>query len=256
MNVQPRIRMIPVLLIDDQSLYKTQKFTDPKYVGDPMNALTIFNEKEVDELVFLDIVASKENKEPDFDFIEVLAGECFMPVSYGGGITSIEHVRRIIALGVEKVVINHRLIQHPEFITELADSFGSQSIVASIDIKKNLWGSYKVYDHTTKKTTSLNPIDFAKQLESLGAGEIFLNVVDRDGMQQGYDLDIIKKVSDSLSIPLICCGGAGSIEDLAAAINTGGASAVSAGSFFVFHGKHRAVLITYPDYNEFSVLLD
>lgn len=256
MITQPRVRMIPVLLIDDQMLYKTRKFGDPKYVGDPMNALTIFNEKEVDEIVFLDIMASKEGKGPDFDFIEVLAGECFMPATYGGGITSIEQVRKIIALGIEKVVINHQLIQNPKFLSELAESFGSQSIVASIDIKKNLWGSYKVFDHTTGKATGLNPIDFAKELESLGAGEIFLNVVDRDGMQQGYDLDITKKVSDSLSIPLICCGGAGSLNHLADAVNQGGASAVSAGSFFVFHGKHRAVLITYPDYEDFSALLN
>lgn len=241
-------RVIPVLLLRNRGLVKTVKFKEHKYVGDPINAVKIFNEKEVDELCFLDIDASKEGREPPFDYLREIAGECFMPLSYGGAVRSIDHIRRLIQSGIEKVVINTQAIINPDFIREATDTFGSSTIVGAMDIKKNFWGKYHVYSHAQKTTLSVEPVEHAVALQKMGVGEIFVNNVDHDGMMNGYDFNIIKDITRSIDVPVIACGGGSSIEDIDRVINESGASAAAAGSFFVFHGKHRAVLITYPDY--------
>jgi cyclase len=243
-------RVIPCLLLKGQGLYKTVKFKDPKYVGDPINAVKIFNEKEVDELVFLDISASIENKQPNFAKIEEIAGECFMPLAYGGGIKSLDDIRTLFSIGIEKVVINSYAISHPEFIREASDRYGAQSIVVSIDVKKNLLGHYDVMTHSGTKKTRCDPVITAKDMIDAGAGEIFLNSIDRDGTMLGYDLSLIKNVTSNIEVPLIACGGAWTLDHMEEAVKTANASAVAAGSMFVFQGKHRAVLITYPVYND------
>ena len=241
-----RIRIIPVLLIKNGGLVKSIQFKNHKYVGDPINAVKIFNEKEVDELALLDISATAEQRPPDFSKIAEIAGEAFMPLSYGGGITTLEQVKQILLSGVEKVVLNKSAVTKPELITEIANSFGSQSVVASLDVKKNFLGRYKVYTDNGSNNTSLNPVDFAKQCESKGAGEILLNSIERDGTYKGYDLELLKALSTSVNIPVVACGGAGTIEDFRMAVLEGKASAVSAGSMFVFQRPHNAVLISYP----------
>lgn len=248
-------RVIPCLLLKNNGLVKTVKFNDPRYVGDPINAVNIFNEKEVDELVLLDITATVENKRPNLKVIADIASECFMPLGYGGGVKSLADIKEILALGVEKIVINSQAAAEPDFIKAAADSFGSQSIVVSIDVKKNLWGKYEVYAVGGKKNTGREPVDYARQIEVLGAGEILLNSIDRDGMAQGYDVKLIRSVTAAVNIPVIAAGGAGKIEDFGAAIKEGRASAVSAGTMFVFQGKHRAVLISYPSIGELENVL-
>jgi imidazole glycerol-phosphate synthase subunit HisF len=250
-----KTRVIPCLLLRNHGLVKTLKFKEPKYVGDPVNAVKIFNEKEVDELSLLDITATIERRKPDFSLIRDIASECFMPLSYGGGIRSIEDIKEIFALGAEKVIINSYAFENPNFISEASSLFGSQSIVVSIDVKKRFQNKYETYICSGTKTTGLDPISFAVKMASLGAGEIFLNSIDRDGTQQGYDLDLIRRMTAVLDIPVIACGGAGSLEDFADAVHKAGASAVAAGSFFVFHGKHRAVLISYPEYQVLERIL-
>jgi cyclase len=241
-----RVRVIPVLLIQQRGLVKSVKFKDYKYVGDPINAVRIFNEKEVDELAIVDINASKENRAPNISNIEEIVSEAFMPIAYGGGITTVDQVKKILSAGVEKVIINRSAVKNPNLITEIAKQFGSQSVVVSIDYKKNFFGRQGVYIENGKTNTGLDPMAFAKQLEDAGAGEIILNSIERDGTFGGYDLDMIKKVSRAVGIPVIAMGGASSIEDFRQA-SLNGASAVGAGSMFVFKGPHRAVLINYPE---------
>ena len=241
-----RPRVIPCLLLKNKGLVKTVKFKEPKYLGDPINIVRIFNDKEVDELIFLDITATVEQKPPPFKLLSEIASECFMPLGYGGGINNLEDIRTILSLGVEKVSINSGAVANPSFITAAADRFGSQSIVVSIDVKKNMFGKYQVFTHGGRKKTGLDPIRFAVKMEQLGAGELLINSIDRDGTMQGYDLDLIKQISTAIGIPVVTCGGAGSVADLAAAVNQGGASAAAAGSMFVFQGPLRAVLISYP----------
>lgn len=238
--------MIPCLLLRGHGLVKTRKFKDPVYVGDPVNAVRIFSDKEVDELVVLDIEASKLGKEPDYELIAEIAGECFMPVAYGGGVRTLEQVRRLIRSGVEKVVINSAAVESTQVITDAAKVFGSQAVVAAIDVKRTLLGGYKVMAKAATVETRLKLDDHVQALVQAGAGEIFLNSVDRDGTMAGYDLDLIRSVAAKTTVPLVACGGAGDVEHLRAAVRQGGASAVCAGSMFVFHGKHRAVLINYP----------
>lgn len=242
-----KTRVIPVLLLRGRGLVKTTKFKDPKYIGDPINSVRIFNEKEVDELIFLDITATPEGRGPDFDLLADIAGEAFMPMGYGGGITTLDQVRRIFSLGFEKVVINSAGYGSGELIQQASAIFGVQAIVASIDVRKTLMGRYELMSHggRTKQAGQLK--DHIARLERLGVGEIFINAIDRDGTQSGYDLKLVKEVSAACSVPVIACGGAGSIEHFAEAVHQGGASAVAAGSMFVFVGPHRAVLITYPD---------
>lgn len=242
-------RVIPILLLQADGLVKTVKFKEAKYVGDPINAIRIFNDKEVDELVFLDISSSKENKEINYELIESLASECFMPLCYGGGIRDVDTIRRILRLGVEKISLNTSAFENPEFVREAVRLFGSSTIVVSLDVKKNIWGNYEVWTNGGTKNTKLSPLDAVKKMEELGVGEILLNSIDRDGTMMGYDSKLIEKVSKLATVPLIAVGGAGKTSDFAMAVSAG-ASAVAAGSMFVFHGKHRAVLITYPNRKE------
>lgn len=245
-----RIRVIPVLLIKDRGLVKSVRFKNYKYVGDPINAVKIFNEKEVDELAILDISATALQKPPDLKRIAEISSEAFMPVSYGGGVTTLEQVKNIFYNGVEKVVLNKAAHTNPALITEIANAFGSQSVVISIDVKKNFLGRYRVYTDNGSKNSDLDPVQFARQCEEKGAGEIMLNSIERDGTYKGYDLEVLKMVSNTVSVPVIACGGAGSIEDFKMAITNGHASAVSAGSMFVFQRPHNAVLISYPSQKE------
>jgi cyclase len=240
-----RTRVIPCLLLRNDGLVKSVKFKNYKYVGDPINAIKIFNEKEVDELIFLDITATSENRKPPKKVIEEIASECFMPLCYGGGINDLDDIKDIFNLGVEKVAINTFAIENPTFVKQASMIFGSQSIVVSIDVKKNFFGKYEVITHGGKENTKLSPINVAIQMEQSGAGELMVTSIDRDGTMEGYDINLIKEVTNAVNIPVIACGGAGKIEHFAEAVKVG-AAAVAAGSLFVFHGKHRAVLISYP----------
>lgn len=241
-----RSRVIPCLLLGRSGLVKTTKFKKPKYVGDPINAVKIFNEKEVDELIVLDIVAGSEGNSPDFELISKIAGECFMPLSYGGGIRSIDTARRILASGVEKIIFNTAAYEQPNLILEAAAEFGSQAVVASVDVKRNFFGRYEVYVRGGKRKTRMNPIAYAKQMQELGVGEIFLNSIDRDGGMNGYDLELAQNIISVVDVPVIVSGGAGSLNDFLEMSNIG-VKAMAAGSMFVFHGPHKAVLITYPN---------
>lgn len=247
-----RPRLIPTLLLKGAGLVKTTRFKDPVYLGDPINIIKIFNDKEVDELILLDIQATPESRGPRLDFLAQVASECFMPVCYGGGVSTLKEIEAVLALGFEKVAINTQALNRPNLLTEGASVFGSQSIVASIDYKRGLLGRYETFTHCGKKGSGLNPVEAAKRMESAGAGEIFLNSIDRDGMMQGYDLALTRKVAEAVSIPVIASGGAGSLEDLGKGITEGKASAVAAGSFFVFQGIHRAVLINVPTPHDFG----
>lgn len=246
-------RVIPALLLRNSGLVKTQRFQDPKYVGDPINAIRIFNEKEVDELMVLDITATKQNREPDYALIEQFAGECFMPLAYGGGIHTVQQAQRIFAFGVEKICIQTAALGNLQLIRELADRFGSQSIMVSLDIKKNWLGRAQVYAAAQGKTLSTDWLKLLSDLVSAGAGEVLLNAVDKDGTLSGPDLDLIRQASEQVDVPLIAVGGVSSLADIKSAVEAG-ASAVAAGAFFVYHGPHRAVLITYPKYHELEKL--
>jgi imidazole glycerol-phosphate synthase subunit HisF len=251
-----KTRVIPTLLLRGAGLVKTTRFRNPVYVGDPINAIRIFNEKEVDELVLLDITASRTGKGPAFATIENIASECFMPVAYGGGITGVEQIRKILGAGVEKVVINAAALLNPQLVRDAVSEFGSQAIVVSIDVKRKLLGRYEVYADGGTKSTGHDPAVYARQMEDLGAGEILLAAIDRDGTMKGYDIDLVAKVTSAVSIPVIASGGAGTIADFGAAAKRAGAAAVAAGAMFVFHGPHRAVLITYPSHAELSAVLN
>lgn len=240
-------RVIPCLLLQGSGLVKTIRFKNPTYLGDPRNSIKIFNEKEVDELVFLDIGATKEKRGPNFNLISEITDECFMPLGYGGGITKLQHMERLFKLGVEKVIVNTHAAKNLGFINEAAKIFGSQSIVVSVDVKRSLFGKLSVKTNAGKKNTNFHPVDYAKQIENAGAGEIFMNSIDLDGSMEGFDLEAIKKITEAVAIPVVACGGAGHTKDLGRAIKEGGASAVAAGSLFVFHGKHRGVLINFPE---------
>ena len=248
-----KTRVIPVLLLHNKGLVKTVKFKNPVYVGDPLNAVKIFNEKEVDELVFLDIEASKLGKQIDFRRIEEIAAETFMPFAYGGGISTIGEVKKILKSGAEKVVINTHAVNNFGFIKSVAEEYGAQSVVISIDTHKNIFGKYELYVKSGTERIKMDLLEYIQQLEEAGAGEIFINSIDHDGMMNGYDLDLISNVSRHCSVPIVACGGAGSLADFRKAVDSG-ASAVAAGSLFVFYGKHKAVLITYPSQDEIKLL--
>jgi cyclase len=234
---------------------KTRKFSSPVYVGDPINAIKIFNDKEVDELIFLDIDATKTDREPNLKLIEEIAGECFMPLSYGGGIKSIKHIESILKLGVEKVIINSYAMENPNFIKEAAKIFGSSTIVVSIDYKNDLFGNSYVYTNSGTKKNKIKPIHHCKIVEEMGAGEIMLNSIARDGQMKGFDIELLKEAVASVSIPVICCGGAGSLADVKKVVDETSVAAVAAGSIFVFHGPHNAVLINYPNQKELKNIL-
>jgi cyclase len=247
-------RVIPCLLLRNGGLVKTRRFSDPKYVGDPINAIRIFNEKEVDELIVVDIAASREGRSPDFELVARFAEECFMPLAYGGGIASAEHASTLFSLGVEKVCLQSAPLNDPSIVTEIAERYGSQSVVVSVDVKRDFLRRPRLYSAAKRATLRTPWLSFAHAVVAAGAGEILLNAVDRDGTMQGIDLDLVRAAAPSLSVPLIALGGVGSLGDIKAAVMAG-ANAVAAGAFFVFHGPHRAVLITYPKYEELEALL-
>ncbi len=247
-----RIRVIPVLLIQNAGLVKSIQFKKHQYVGDPINAVKIFNEKEVDEIVILDISATQAKRAPNIQQIAEITGEAFMPLAYGGGITRLEEIKEILYEGAEKVVLNTSALDDPQLIARAAQRFGSQSIVVSIDVHKNWLGQYKVYRNNGTKNTGINPVELARQLAELGAGEIMLTSIDRDGIFGGYDLDLLKQVTQAIDIPVIACGGAAEVQDFQQAVSIGGASAVAAGSMFVYQRPHRAVLISYPSQQELN----
>lgn len=243
-------RVIPVLLIESDGLVKSVKFKNKKYVGDYINAVKIFNEKEVDEIVILDIEASKKGGIPDINMIKSIAGEAFMPLAYGGGIKTIEQVKEILFQGVEKVIFNTSLYEDPLLIKNVVERFGASTVVASIDVKKNLLGKYQVYSKGGSKKIKGNLTDIVRGITELGVGEIIINSIDLDGTYKGYDIELIKKIVDAVEVPVIACGGAKDEDDLVKVIKEGNAAAAAAGSIFVFKGVHKAVLINYPNWNE------
>lgn len=246
-----RPRIIPCLLVKDKGLVKTVNFKDPKYVGDPINAVRIFNEKEVDEIIIVDIDASAEKREPDYKMIENLAAECRMPLCYGGGVKTSEQVKRIVELGVEKVAISSAAIEQPDIITESSEMVGNQSVVVVLDVKKNTFGSkYEVRTNNGKTKTGKFPIELAQQMEKFGAGEIVINSIDNDGVMKGYDFALVDQIRKLINIPLTVLGGAGSLVDIGELINKYNIIGAAAGSLFVFKGKYRAVLINYPNRSE------
>ncbi len=243
-------RIIPCLLLRDQGLVKTVKFKKSTYIGDPINAVKIFNEKEVDELIFLDIDASKKGQEPDYGLIKDIATECFMPFCYGGGISQVDQIQKIIASGAEKVALNTAAHRNPALVEEAAKVFGSSTIVVSIDYKKNLFGKPTVFIEGGRKSTKIHPLSYARDMEDRGAGEIMINSIERDGTMQGYDLEMIENIAAAVSIPVIACGGAKGSGDIAKVMQIEGISAAAAGSMFVFQGKKKGVLISYLDPQE------
>jgi cyclase len=246
-------RTIPVLLLHGNGLNKTLQFNCWKYLGDPVNAVRIFNEKEVDELVVLDIDASREGFAPRIKEVVDLAGECFMPMSYGGGVTDMEQVKRLLGEGIEKVSFSTAAHKSPQLIEKAARDFGSQSIVVSIDVRRKADGRYSVFSNCGREDRDVDPVSFAERMQQLGAGEIMLYDIDRDGMQCGYNLELIKAVSDAVNIPIVACGGAGRLEHLGEAV-AAGAHAAAAGSLFVLIGRLDAVLISYPPQSELEKL--
>ena len=246
--LQPRIT--PCLLIRNKGLVKTVKFKPFKYIGDPINAVKIFNEKEVDEIIIVDIDASVNGNEPDYRLIEKLAYECRMPLCYGGGIKTAEQAQRIFALGVEKISISSIAVQNPEIITEIANVVGNQSVVVVLDVKKKLFGGYEIYTHNGTKKTGIDPVEFVQKIEKLGAGEIVINSIDNDGTMKGYDLNLLDLIRDKISLPLTVLGGAGNMNHIGEVIAKHGIIGVAAGSNFIFKGKYRAVLINYPTVKE------
>ena len=243
-----RPRIIPCLLVHNRGLVKTRQFTDPTYVGDPVNAVRIFNEKEVDELLVLDIDATVKGYEPNYEFIAQLAAECRMPLAYGGGVKSVEQVERIIGLGVEKVAISSAAIADPDFITTAARKVGSQSIAVVADVRADDRGGYRIFTHNGTVKTGRAPVELASIVEEAGAGEFIVNQIDRDGMGNGYDLELVAQCKAVCSLPMTVLGGAGSLDDIKALIEKFPIIGAAAGSLFVFKGKYRAVLINYPDH--------
>ncbi len=241
-----RTRIIPALLLRDESLVKTARFGNFSYIGDPCNTVRIFNELEVDELLFLDITATKERRKPNFKLLSDIASECFMPLGYGGGISDFEDAKRILGMGFEKVVVNSHGFENPDFITRLSGHFGSQAVIASIDVKKDLFGRNRVRSRAGRRNTGLDPVTWARQVEKSGAGEILLTSIDREGTWQGFDLDLVKSVADAVSIPVIAHGGAGSVDHIRQAVHQANASAVAVGSMVVFQKKDMGVLVNFP----------
>ena len=250
-----RPRVIPCLLLRNRGLVKTVRFRDASYVGDPVNTVRIFNEKEVDELMLLDITATPGSKAPQLDVIEEVASECFMPLAYGGGIRTVEQVQQIMRLGVEKVVINTAAHEDPQLLRRAADRVGSQAVIASIDVGKTWLGKWVVYSACGTKKTGEDPVARAREVAALGAGEILLTSITQDGTMDGYDVELIRAVTQAVSVPVIASGGAGTLAHIQSAIRQGGASAAAAGSMVVYQGKNRAVLINFPTRSELKSIL-
>jgi cyclase len=240
-----RPRIIPCLLVRNRGLVKTVGFRDGKYVGDPINAVRIFNEKEADELMVLDIDATAKGAEPDMRTIEVWAAACRMPLCYGGGIKTVDQAKAIIGLGVEKIALSAAALEHPELVAEMADALGGQSVVVVLDVRKS-GQRYEIWTHNATRNTGRTPREFARELQTLGAGEVVINSIDRDGMMKGYDFELVDSVRENLHVPLTVLGGAGSLDDIAGLLRRFGTIGASAGSCFVFKGVYKAVLINYP----------
>lgn len=241
-----RNRIIPCLLLSDRKLVKTVNFKKPRYVGDPINAVKIFNEKEVDELIFLDIDASKNNSSPDFEYLSSITAQCFMPLCYGGGVKSIEDIKRLFSIGFEKVAICTAAYDGEQLVKEAVSIFGSQSIVGCVDVKRNIFGEYSAYINSSTRKVKDSLINYVERLASYGVGEILINNISRDGTMQGYDDTLIDSIASKISVPLIICGGAASVEEMVDVTKSGRVDAASAGSLFVYYGENRAVLINYP----------
>ena len=250
-----RLRVIPCLLWKNGGLVKTVKFKNPTYVGDATNAIRIFNEKEVDELILLDIDASKKGSPPNVDLIKQIASECFMPLCYGGAVTTLEQIREVLFAGVEKVSINTKAVEDPSFIRKAAETYGSSTIVVCIDYKKSFLKGNIVTSKGGTVNSRYDPMDFAQLMEEMGAGEAVLNSIDRDGTMNGYDYELLNKIAEKLSIPVIALGGAGNMGHVAEVVRRTKVSAVAAGSMFVFQGPHKAVLISYPKRKELEQIL-
>lgn len=242
-----RTRIIPTLLLRNSSLVKTIKFNKFNYIGDPVNTCRIFNELEVDELCFLDITASKEKREPSYEILKEISNECFMPLSYGGGIDSLTKAEALFKIGFEKVILNSATFTHPKLIGEIAAIYGNQAVIAAIDVKKNIWGKYEVHGYHGTINYKKSPVDWVKELENLGAGEILLTNIDHEGTWKGFDTDLLRMVSDATILPVIANGGAGSVADIGDAVKKGKASAVALGSMVVYQQKDMGVLVNFPD---------
>ncbi len=241
-----RPRLIPSLLVQDNGLVKTVNFKNPKYVGDPINAVRIFNDKGVDELAIFDIDATVLGRDPNYSLIERLASQSMMPLCYGGGVKTVEQAQRIFSLGIEKIALSSAVLENPLLITEISERVGSQSVIVVLDVKKKLFGGYEIFTHNGKKATGINPLIFAERAQRLGAGEIVINSIDKDGLMNGFDLDLIDKIREKITIPMTVLGGAGSLDDIEKVIDKHGVIGVAAGSLFVFKGPYKAVLINYP----------
>ena len=247
-------RIIPVLLIENGAFVKTKLFKKPDYIGDPVNVINLFNRFEVDEIIILDISATRLKKHPDFELIENLANECWVPLAYGGGIKNIDQVKKLFELGIEKIILNNALIQNPALVKTIVKMYGSQAIIGSVDLKKDIWG--KIYPYTLSGRHKIKRpyLDYIKAVEELGVGEIFINFIDRDGQWNGYDNTIIKDIIDHIEIPTVICGGASNRSDFIAPLKLG-ASGVAAGSLFVYKSQGKGVLINFPERNEIEDIL-
>ncbi|NQY10070.1 MAG: imidazole glycerol phosphate synthase subunit HisF [Flavobacteriales bacterium] len=241
-----RPRVIPVLLLNSQGLVKSKKFKDYNYIGDPINAVKIYNDLHADELVFLDISATKEDRLVDLEFVKDVGDEANMPFAVGGGIKTLDNIRDIISAGAEKVIINSYAVEKPDFITEAAETFGSSTIVVCIDAKKKFFGSVKAWSHNGSKSSDYSPEEFAILMEEKGAGEIIIQSIERDGCMEGYDIDLVQTISKAVSIPVVALGGAGNLDDLKEVYTKGYANGLAAGSLFVYHGPMKGILINYP----------
>ncbi len=242
-----KARVIPCLQLIDDSLVKTVKFDNHGYIGDPINTVRIFNELEVDELCFLDIRASVQNREPNIELLHQIADECFMPLSYGGGVRSFEVAQKILSIGFEKIVLNTCAYRTPNVVKKISEHFGTQAVIGSIDVKKSMWGKYHVYINDGTEKLSIDPVQWAQKLEELGAGELLVTSIDRDGTWSGYDIDIVKKISQSVKVPVIANGGAGNVKHIGDVIKNGHASAAALGSMVVYQKKGMGVLVNFPD---------
>lgn len=249
-----RPRIIPSLLIQDNGLVKTVNFKNPIYIGDPINAVKIFNEKEVDELAIFDIDSTVKGLEPNFGLIERIANQSRMPLCYGGGVKTVGQAQKIFGLGIEKIALSSSVLQNPKLITQISDRVGAQSVIVVLDVKKKLLGGYEVYTHNGKNATGIDPFKFIEDAQTLGAGEIVINSIDHDGVMKGFDMSLIDKARERSSLPLTVLGGAGSLEDVKKVIDKHKIIGVAAGSLFVFKGKYKAVLINYPNKSEKDLL--
>jgi len=248
-----RTRVIPTLLLRNQSLVKTERFGNFRYVGDPSNTVRIFNELEVDELLFLDITATREDRNPNLKVLADIANECFMPLGYGGGIRSLVHAQSVFDIGFEKIAVNSCAVTNPELINDIARHYGSQAVMVSIDVKTGFWGKQTVRTQAGRHNTNLDPVDWAREVEDRGAGEIMLTSIDREGTWKGFDLELVKRVADAVSIPVIAHGGCGCVGDISKVIKQGKASAAALGSMVVFQRKDMGVLVNFPDLDEAKI---